>query len=493
LKSGSEIFSGEDREVLFTRGMTIENAEEQLAILRDPPAAVVLVRPCTVGDGIERLDDVQQAESLRSGEAAAREGRVMKFVPASGAATRMFNELRVALESGRIEGKSREFVDRLDHYPFAAELRSRSRSDEPLELIRTALEELGFDAKPKGLIPFHRVGDSIRSAFHEHLLEASKLVRDRDGLVRIHFTVSPENVGAFEEELARVRGEIERLNDCRLEVSFSVQHPSTDTIALDDSGNPFRDREGVLLFRPAGHGALLRNLSELGGDIVTIKNIDNILPDERNAEAIRWKQILAGVLVKIEAEVYSVLRALDAGLPDDALQSAVRLMRRFARRPSPDLGERELAVFIRQALDRPIRVCGVVANEGEPGGAPFWTARQSGESIQIVESSQVDGSDPEQKRIFESSTHFNPVDVVCALRDYRGNPFDLTRFVDRRAVFVSKKSHEGRELRALELPGLWNGAMAEWNTVCVEVPAATFAPVKTVFDLLRPQHRSAED
>lgn len=492
------MFTADDLRQISEHGMSATVAAAQVRLLRNPPAAVVLARPCTIGDGIERIAP-EAAEGLeRSGSRAAEDGRVTKFVPASGAATRMFKELTAALEAGTPNSATQRFAEHLDDFPFGQELRDRALSREAdsadgMNLLRTLLKEMDYASRPKGLIAFHRIGGEIRSAFEEHLLEACRLVADRDGICRVHFTVAPENAAAFESELARLRPEIEQRFGCSLAVGFSVQHRSTDTLATDHDGAPFRAADGTLLFRPGGHGSLLRNLGELGADIVSIKNIDNILPERRNDEAIRWKRVLIGLLVELQEQTFDVLRAaakMDA--PDTAIERAIHFAQsRFNRVPPSALrGTRAAHSFIKEALRRPIRVCGVVRNEGEPGGAPFWTRDAHGsDSIQIVESAQVKMGDENQRAIWNGSTHFNPVDVICGLRDSEGEPFDLEKFVDRDAVFVSTKSYEGRELHALELPGLWNGAMAGWNTVCVEVPASTFAPVKTVFDLLRPQHR----
>jgi len=298
-------------------------------------------------------------------------------------------------------------------------------------------------ALPKGLLPFHRYAGTSRTPFEEHLVEAAATVRDANGNCRLHVTVSPEHRAAFARVLESARPRLERETEARFVVEFSEQSPSTDTVALDESGHLLRDAEGRILFRPGGHGALLKNLEESGGDVVLVKNIDNVVPDARRAPTILWKRLLAGFLVRRE-------RASDR--------------------------------------QRPIRICGVVRNEGEPGGGPFWVAGPEGESRQIVESAQVDLLERGQAAIWGKATHFNPVDLVCSLRDAAGRPFDLSRFVDERAVFVAKKTHEGRALLALERPGLWNGAMAHWETVFVEVPKETFAPVKTILDLLRPEH-----
>lgn len=448
-------FTDADRRQLAARGIDVEEAARQLQLLRRPPRAIVLDRPCTVGDGIVRLQAEAHPPLLAAAARAALEGRLTRFVPASGAATRMFKDL-IAASSQKERPSSGEavatFFRRLDEFPFAEELRQRARVHGPIggeeeerAILRTLLHDMRYAELPKALIPFHR-STRVRTAFEEHLLEGAQYTRAGDGGSRAHFTVAPEFRGEFEALLRDIAPAVEREAGARLDVRFSEQHPSTDTLALSDAGEPFREADGSLLLRPAGHGALLQNLQALAADLVVIKNIDNVLPYERSADVVHWKRLLIGYLVTLQ-------------------------------RQAPQ--------------DRPLRVCGVVRNEGEPGGAPFWVADPGGDySLQIVESSQVDLSNPRQREIFESSTHFNPVDLVCAVRSPGGDPFDLAPFVDESAVFVAQKSHDGRDLRALERPGLWNGAMAGWTTVFVEVPASTFAPVKTVLDLLRPQHQS---
>jgi hypothetical protein len=449
-----------DRAQLEARGITVEEAHRQMQLLRGAPPFTRLDRPCTVGDGIVRLDAGQHAGLLSAAAAAAAEGRVSKFVPASGAATRMFKDLIAALASDDPPSASapgRLFFDRLDRFPFAADLRNRAgvddnvvREQEQRHVLRTLLHDMQYGELPKALIAFHRVGAVVRTPFEEHLLEGTRYTRDRHGRSATHFTVAPEFHDRFAQLLANVRSSVERLTDAKLDVQFSEQHPSTDTLAATPQGDPFRVGDGTLLLRPAGHGALLRNLQQLNADIVVIKNIDNVQPFEASDEVVYWKQLLIGCLVRL-------------------------------------LDERRDVSTSR----RPVRVCGVVRNEGEPGGAPFWVVGPDGErSLQIVESAQVDLHDAGQREIFEASTHFNPVDLVCGVRAPDGTPYDLSTFVDHDAVFRSTKSYEGRELIALERPGLWNGSMARWHTMFVEVPASTFAPVKTVFDLLRPQHQS---
>ena len=422
-----DTFSSEDRARIEAQGLTVEEVERQAALLRDPPPAVTLVRPCTISDGVERIAESEHEELLSLADEAARAERLSKFVPASGAASRMF----AFLETGSPDHEDvRRFEENRHRFAFSAD----------------DVEALA--ALPKGLLPFHRYAGTSRTPFEEHLVEAAATVRDADGICRLHVTVSPDHRAAFAAALESARPRLEREIRARFDVRFSEQSPSTDTVALDDSGRVFRDTEGRILFRPGGHGALLKNLQESGGDVVLVKNIDNVVPDARRAPTILWKRLLAGLLVRLE---------------------------RASRR------------------DRPIRVCGVVRNAGEPGGGPFWVAGPGGESLQIVESAQVDLADPGQAAIWGAASHFNPVDLACSLRDAAARPFDLPRFVDERAVFVAKKTHEGRTLLALERPGLWNGAMAHWETVFVEVPKETFAPVKRILDLLRPEHLPPQD
>ncbi|MBM3752112.1 MAG: DUF4301 family protein [Acidimicrobiia bacterium] len=482
-------------------GIEPDVAAAFLNLLRHPPPPIALVRPATLGDGIARISasDETDTEALLTGAAsAAAAGRVMTFVPASGAATRMFSDLTSALQDRRQPSESpavREFFARLADFPFRDALRQRcglapgTDADERL-VLHTLLVECRLSALPKALVPFHR-GARVRTAFEEHLREASRYTRDADDVSRVHFTIPTDTLASFESSLAAVRPLVEADGqNVRLSVTFSTQQPATDTLALDDQGRPLRRADGALVLRPSGHGALLQNLQDSGGDILVVKNIDNVLPSDASDEVVHWKRLLIGYLARLQATVFAHLHGITVPSPSPADVDAARAFAaaQFGRVVSADAPASDITA----ALHRPLRVCGVVRNDGEPGGAPFWVRHADGrESLQIVEPAQVALDDPEQARLFARATHFNPVDLICGLRGYDGRPFELASFVDPHTAFVTRKTVDGRPITALERPGLWNGSMAGWNTVFVEVPGSTFAPVKTVFDLLRPQHQSA--
>ena len=498
-RPGSE-WTAEDLRQMARLGISPEEAERQLSLLRDPPPFARVLRPGRVGDGIIRIDPPERDALALRHERAQASGELEKLVPASGAASRMFRELAAFLDNPEDDSAmeaARLFTERLDDFPFGEQLRwevSRLGRDigRSFDLIRTLLEPkgLGYGNKPKGLIPFHRYGKGERTPFEEHLAEAALYVRDRQSCARVHFTVSPEHEDGFRQRLAERGPLLEGEFGAHFEVTFSHQEKSTDTLAVDLGGRPFRRSDGTLLFRPGGHGALIHNLSRSSTGVVFVKNIDNVVPDRHKGPTVMWKRLLGGLLLRLQDRVFEFGRALDRGDTGGEFERACRrfLLEWFGRRlPSEEAASR---ADLEAALHRPLRVCGVVENAGEPGGGPFWVQSESGEvSCQIVESSQLDQNSTLVREALETATHFNPVDLVCGLRDWRGQPYDLRNFIDPSAVFVSRKSWEGRELMALERPGLWNGAMAGWNTVMVEVPPETFAPVKTVFDLLRPQHQ----
>lgn len=512
-------FSPGDLRQMSELGIRPEEAARQIALFRNPPPYTRVLRPCRPGDGILSISVAEHASLLGHFDAAARRGRIAKFVPASGAATRMFKDLLAFLaepEGPEPSKAVRTFFDNLPRFAFyedlmaalgadGIDLEEAVRNGEHRLVLSYLLERpgLGYADLPKGLLPFHRYPEGPRTPFAEHLVEAAAVARDEDGLCLLHFTVSPEHQDGFERLLDRVRPGLEERFDCRFEVTFSTQKHSTDTLAVDLRNQPFRQDDGTLLFRPGGHGSLIDNLRDLGRegwDVVLLKNIDNVVPDDRKPVVHLWKRLLGGCLLSVRERVFTHLDRLEAldGVQGEEAETVLRQAAEFVEaelcRPLPEgFGERDSRdrkQFLMDVLDRPIRVCGVVRNQGEPGGGPFWVESPSGGiSPQIVEASQIDPRDPRQQAILKGSTHFNPVDIACGLCDRHGEPYDLHRFVDPSTVFISEKSHEGRPLKALERPGLWNGAMAGWNTVFVEVPDATFAPVKTVLDLLRPEHQ----
>ena len=515
------VFSENDCRQMDALGITKAQIAAQIAVFRKSSFFVRLLRPCTVGDGVQVIDDSATGRYLQLHESSVGQGRFLKFVPASGAASRMFQSLlqiyyvpqfleveelhRKASRGVSMACEFLRFVEAIDRFPFLDDLRqvvardglamdnliAECRYRTILDYLLTS-RGLNYGSLPKGLLKFHRYPNECRTAFEEHLVEATQYSVSRGDTCRIHFTVAPEHEGSFKRLFERVRCSFEERYDTKFEISFSFQKPSTDTIAVDMENRPFRDLAGNLHFRPGGHGALLENLNDLQADLAYIKNVDNVTTDRQNGSVAFWKRVLGGYLAEVQDTVHGFLRKLNAGL--NVEEAAYRYARETLLMDFPlDYTqwppERKL-VFLALRLNRPIRVCGVVQNAGEPGGAPFWVEdRKGGGTVQIVEKAQVDFSSPEQERIWLSSTHFNPVDIVCALRDYEGKPFDLKRYVDNDSVFISKKSKDGKDLKALELPGLWNGAMADWITVIVEVPKTTFNPVKTVYDFLRLEHQ----
>ena len=517
-----DLFSTRDLRQMSKMGIKPEEATRQVALFRDPPPFTRVLRPCRPGDGILSISVAMHGTLLEHFDAAARRGRIAKFVPASGAATRMFKDLLAfqtdsdTAEGTEPSGAVKTFFDDLHRFAFHEDLAAALGADgigleeavrngEHRLVLSYLLEKpgLGYADLPKGLLSFHRYPEGPRTPFEEHLVEAAAISCSEDGMCLLHFTVSPEHQDGFERLLDRVRPALEERFDCRFEVTFSTQRHSTDTLAVDPQNRPFRQEDGSLLFRPGGHGSLIDNLRDLGRegwDIVLLKNIDNVVPNGRKPIVHLWKRLLGGCLLSVRERAFTHLDRLEAldGVQGKKAEAVLGEAGDFVEtelcRPLPsgfaEADPRERKRFLMEVLDRPIRVCGVVRNQGEPGGGPFWVESPSGGiSPQIVEASQIDPKDPEQQAVLKSSTHFNPVDVACGLRDRHGLPYDLHRFVDPATVFISEKSHEGRPLKALERPGLWNGAMAGWNTVFVEVPDATFAPVKTVLDLLRPEHQ----
>jgi hypothetical protein len=449
-------FSPADLQQLAKHGVAEAEAQRQAALLAQPPRALPLLKPATVGDGILRLDETAQTQAEAKGSALLASVRILKFVPASGAATRMFKELLTAVEGpgGLPQGDTAKVLEQAPKFAFfdawekAVAAKNERAFDMLLakgqwhEVLKALLFAPGLDyaQQPKAFLDFHQVDGQARTALEEQWRETLAL-----GLDQLHFTISPEHAAAFDSLEKALHASLLEEELPSLRVTYSFQDPATDTLAGDGQGGLFRDAEGLLVLRPGGHGALIKNLKSVAAsaDVAIIKNIDNISHPRLWPAQLKWKRILAGVLAS----------ELDKG------------------------------------WDRPVRVVGVVPNTGEPGGGPFWVRDAQGESLQIVESAQVDLKDPAQAAIFKTATHFNPVDLVCRLTDAQGKPFDLDAFVDPEAVFLSQKSYQGKPLVALERPGLWNGAMARWKTIFVEVPLETFNPVKVVSDLLKPAHQ----
>lgn len=506
-------FSADQMVQIEAHGLTEAQALQQMDRFRRGAVPIRLNRPCTLGDGIMAVPAQDRDSLLTCHELAAAGGRLMKFVPASGAASRMFREWFRCLDVGRFEtgdaaGSFDAGIGRFAFYDDLDLLVSRrghrladwiaqGRRQDILRLILTP-EGLNYSRFPKALLKFHKYPQGSRTALEEHLVEAALYVKDDRGIGRIHFTVSEEHRPLVERYLSDIRSFYEKRYEVRFDIGISVQSAATDTLAVDAKNRPFRDDSGRLVLRPGGHGALLPNLNDLpDGDIVFLKNIDNVVPDHLKGPMILHKKIIAGYLLTLQNRIFHHLRRLANHAPDQReLDQVVSFCQQQLCLAFPSgyadlpLAEKRRMVFSK--LNRPIRVCGVVRNESEPGGGPFWVEGEEGtHSLQIVEESQVDQCSEAQRAIWSSATHFNPVDLVCGVKDYRGNKHDLQRFIDQQAYCIVRKSEKGRDLKALELPGLWNGSMARWITVFVEVPLETFNPVKSVYDLLRPAHQAA--
>ena len=477
------MFSREDLQQIESHGLTLSQVEQQIENFRHGFPYLKIVRAASAGDGVQVLSEEEVASAVERYEKLSEELRVVKFVPASGAATRMFKELFEYINEDKRTAGIDKLLDNIEKFAFWPELSEYVMPDSPDEEIveEIIVGGLGYGSKPKGLVTFHAYEDGARKAVEEHLVEGAMYARCGDE-VYIHFTVSEEHKSGFWDVLAHTQPIYEERYGVKYNISFSVQKPSTDTIAVNPDNTPFRTDEGKLLFRPAGHGALIENLNDIEADIIFVKNIDNVTTDARRGDTIKYKKALAGVLLELQDQAFEYLKVLEVG------GGEIETIAEFVEKKlCVKLPENYNSQILKQVLDRPIRVCGVVRNQGEPGGGPFWVDQGGGiESLQIAESSQIA---PEDMHLMKSATHFNPVDLVCGVMDSRERKFDLTKYTDPATGFISSKSSGGRELRAQELPGLWNGAMANWNTVLVEVPITTFSPVKVVQDLLRPEHQ----
>ena len=512
------MFTNKDIEQIENRGSNLSEIERQLAYFRKGFPYLKVLRPATVGDGIIRLDEEYISTAVERYTHKVQQGlQTVKFVPASGAASRMFQSLFAFSEAADNNRKAvellqeerfksvKQFFERITDFAFADKLatalggmKSPDGGLKYIEIIDYLLTNKGLDYGflPKGLLDFHLYDLNPRTPVEEHMIEGALYGADSRGNVMLHFTVSPEHLDYFIRKTAQAALLFEPKFGVTYHISFSEQKSSTDTIAVDPGNNPFRLADGRLFFRPAGHGALLDNLNEMNGDILFIKNIDNVVPDRLKNDTVRYKMALALLLTEYQAKIFNYLRLLESseGLSDSQIREITEFT---AKELCMETGEKQsthdkaaLIQHLSDKLNRPIRICGMVKNEGEPGGGPFWARNADGTvSLQVVESSQIDFSDPGQKEIAGRSTHFNPVDLVCGVRNYKGEKFDLLKYRDPETGFISTKSKDGKVLKAQELPGLWNGAMADWITLFVEVPVTTFNPVKTVNDLLRSEHQ----
>lgn len=489
------MFSEEQKNFIDNRGSKIDAVMGQLANFKAGFPYLELVRPATIDDGIIRLSDEQVDQYVQAYKALTDHQDLLKFVPASGAATRMFKDLFEFLNSNELNSGTEQFIKGVQSFAFydelTAALKDHGHSIEALladknyePIVRTLLtaEGLNYGSLPKGLLAFHKATDGSRTSLEEHLVEGAKYAMGHDGMVNLHFTVSPEHQDKFEEQLAATQQKYEEIYGVKYQVSFSQQKKSTDTIAVDLSNAPIEE-EGKLLFRPAGHGALLENLNDLDADVIFVKNIDNVVPDRLKEDTITYKKALAALLISFQKDSFAWQHKIEVG--ENCLDEAVsELERKYGMKPKIHRLE-DLSQF----LNRPVRVCGMVENTGEPGGGPFWVKEANVVSLQIAETAQIYLKNQEQEAILKKSSHFNPVDLVCGVRNFKGETFDLIKYRNDKTGFITQKSKNGKELKAMELPGLWNGAMADWITLFVEVPVSTFNPVKTVNDLLKPNHQ----
>ncbi len=508
------MFSQKDEIQIRERGSNLEKVKAQIENFKNGFPYLKVKEAATPGNGIIEINDDAVKTYGNYYEQKVQNGIIpIKFVPASGAASRMFKELFEALKECKKNANpaialsknanAREFLVNKEKFAFFNDLKKiieeQGAEKNCISWIDFLLNSKGlnYGSLPKGLLKFHKYKEGERTPFEEHLTEGALYGQDNQNVSRIHFTVSPEHMQGFENIFNSVREIYEGQTGATFDVTFSVQKPSTDMIAVDLENEPFREKDGNLLFRPGGHGALIENLNELNADIIFIKNIDNVVPDRLKPVTIHFKKALAGLLLKYQEKIFWYQKFLNerhpSGLESGFLAEAANFLENALNTKPPEsqyyTEKDELFQYLREKYNRPLRVCGMVKNEGEPGGGPFWAVNPDQTvSLQIVESSQIEPESVQQQNILKHSTHFNPVDLICGINNYKGEKFDLTRFTDPATGFISQKSKDGKEIKAQELPGLWNGAMSDWITLFVEVPIETFNPVKTVVDLLREQH-----
>lgn len=513
-------FTKKDIKQIESKGLTVNQVNAQIELFKKGLPFINLFAPATINDGILKLNEEDEKFYIKYFNEKRKDKSFLKFVPASGAATRMFKFLFDFLKDFKPDEETiNAYVNRkkasdlsiffvgIKKFPFYYKVKQQLYRDyrnfddltinhQLLLFVKTMLQEdkLDYGNYPKGLFPFHQYKDHVATAFEEHLFEAA-LYASTNNKAALHFTVSEKHNHKFDAEFKKIEEIVERKKNTEFNISFSFQKHSTDTIAVTDKNKPFREEDGSLLFRPSGHGALLENLNELDADVLFVKNIDNVVVFKYEGEVAKYKMILAGILLKQQEEAFKHQKRLenDHLSEEEVVEIAEFLSNKLNVVISKDFEKYSLKYqieYLQDKLNRPIRVCGMVKNEGEPGGGPFWVKNENGNiSLQIVESAQVDKKNKHQKEILKSSTHFNPVDLVCGVKNHKGEKYDLSKFVDTKTAFITMKNKVGKDIKALELPGLWNGSMAHWNTIFVEVPLITFNPVKTVNDLLKDAHQ----
>lgn len=500
----------EDLTFLSKKGISEQQVAEQLQNFKTGFPFLPIEAAATIGKGVIAPSQEEIETYLKAWDNYCATGNsILKFVPASGAASRMFKDLFAFLDAEYdvpTTAFEKNFFENIGKFAFYTDLDAVCvknggagipellGAEKYKDVVFNLLDAKGlnYGSLPKGLLKFHSYEAAARTAAEEHFVEGA-LYAEADGNVKLHFTVSPNHKALFMELVAERKAYYEELYGVKYDICFSEQKQSTDTIAVDAENNPFREN-GELLFRPGGHGALIENLNDIDADIIFIKNIDNVVPDRLKPDTVTYKKLLAGILVEKQKQVFEYLNLIDSGnYTHEQVMEMVRFLQQDLMCRNNEIKELEdcdLVLYLRKKFNRPMRVCGMVKNVGEPGGGPFLACNQDGTvSLQILESSQIDMNNPESKAMFENGTHFNPVDLVCAVKNYKGEKFNLPAYVDKNTGFISHKSKNGRELKAMELPGLWNGAMSDWNTIFVEVPLVTFNPVKTVNDLLRDVHQ----
>ncbi|UWX54723.1 DUF4301 family protein [Maribacter litopenaei] len=508
--------SEQDMKQMASKGIAKEKVENQINTFKEGIPFVNLQSAAVVGNGILRFKEEEERELIELYESKVKDLDILKFVPASGAASRMFKALFSFLDSYDYNSESLEsylkrtndkdikkLSEGLENMPFYKKVMDRlpsnfkSNGEKVYLFVKELLgdDALNYGFYPKGLLPFHKYGYTTATPFEEHLKEGA-LYASSSGGSKLHFTISEQHEEMFQSELNQVGDRVSKETGIDYTVDYSFQKPSTDTIAVDMENKPFRNPDGTVLFRPGGHGALIENLNEQDADIIFIKNIDNVAVMADAKAVADSKKTLAGVLLKVQEKAFEFANMLDG---DSITEDNPGNIRKFLteelnvkfKENFDGLSKAEKVKLLKNRINRPIRICGMVKNEGEPGGGPFWIKSANGDvSLQIIESAQIDMDDPDQVDILQNSTHFNPVDLVCGIRDYKGEKYNLMDFVDPKQGFITDKTMNGKELKALELPGLWNGAMAHWNTIFVEVPLVTFNPVKTVLDLLKDSHQA---